>query len=183
MHRLEGKIALISGGARGQGAAEAELFIAEGAEVIVGDVLENEGKEFERVMREKDGNLRYVHLDVRSESDWGNVISNILSDHGRLDILVNNVGGTVGGRDFDSASDEDWLDTINLNLLSAVRLTRLVVPHMKDNTWGRIVNIASIWGREYGGAPSYMTSKAAVIAFSKHMAMTLKKLSVKLNHT
>ena len=92
MGRLEGKVALISGGARGQGAAEAKLFAREGAGVVLGDVLDDEGKRVEAEIAESGGNATYVHLDVTRESDWRAAIDAAVSRYGTLNILVNNAG-------------------------------------------------------------------------------------------
>ena len=88
--RLEGKVAIISGGARGMGAAEARLFAQEGAMVIIGDVLEEEGRQVEAEINESGGQGLFLHLDVTSASDWGHVVATAVSQYGRLDILVNN---------------------------------------------------------------------------------------------
>ena len=90
MGKLDGKIALISGGARGQGAAEAQLFAREGAKVIFGDILDAEGKKVETAIRAERGEASYVHLDVTNETDWQNAVKLATGRHGRLDILVNN---------------------------------------------------------------------------------------------
>src|SRR5262245_61429397 len=90
MGRLDGKVALISGGARGQGAAEAETFAREGARVVFGDVRDHEGKKVEAAIRAGGSDAVYVHLDVTSEADWQNAVQTVLARHGRLDVLVNN---------------------------------------------------------------------------------------------
>ena len=91
--RLEGKVALISGGARGMGAAEARLFAREGARVAVGDLLEEEGARLESEIAEAGGDCIFIRLDVTSEESWGNAVEKTtLSRYGRLDVLVNNAG-------------------------------------------------------------------------------------------
>jgi 3-oxoacyl-[acyl-carrier protein] reductase len=122
-----------------------------------------------------------VQADVATSDGTEKFYQETVKSFGQVDIIVNNVGGSRGGRDFDTTTDQDWLDTLDLNLLSAVRLTRLGLPGMKERRWGRIVNIASIWGREYGGGLGYMTAKAALIAFSKHMALALASYNVLVN--
>jgi len=92
--RLEGKVAIISGGARGMGAAEVRLFAQEGAKVIIGDVLE-EGHQVEAEINESEGQGLFLRLDVTNESDWSNAVAAAVSQHDRLDILVNNAG--IGG--------------------------------------------------------------------------------------
>src|SRR5215831_13078367 len=90
MGKLDGKVALISGGARGQGAAEARTFAREGAKVVFGDVRDAEGKEVESSIRAAAGDAVYVHLDVANEADWRSAVKLTVDRHGRLDILINN---------------------------------------------------------------------------------------------
>ena len=97
MGRLDGKVALISGGARGQGAAEAMLFAREGAKVVIGDLLDDEGSQIEAQIAELGGDATYVHLDVTSAAQWDAAVQTALDRYGRLDILVNNAG-ILGGQ-------------------------------------------------------------------------------------
>ena len=90
--RLEGKVALISGGARGQGAAEARLFAREGAAVVIGDILDEEGLKLEAEIRELGGRATYVHLDVTEPEQWESAVNRAVGEYGKLDILVNNAG-------------------------------------------------------------------------------------------
>ena len=98
--RLEGKVALISGGARGQGAAEARLFVKEGAAVVIGDILDDEGMKLEAEIRELGGQATFVHLDVTDADQWADAVTEAVNRYGKLDILVNNAGigsTNVGG--------------------------------------------------------------------------------------
>src|SRR5207244_12402451 len=97
MGKLDGKVALISGGARGQGAAEAETFAREGAKVVFGDILDAQGKKVEAAIRGAGGEAAYTHLDVTSETDWQNAVNLATGRHGRLDILVNNAPIVIRG--------------------------------------------------------------------------------------
>ena len=100
--RLEGKVALVSGGARGQGAAEARLFVREGAAVVIGDILDEEGMKLEADIRELGGQATYVHLDVTEQQQWENAVNEAVDRYGKLDILVNNAGigsTSTGGLD------------------------------------------------------------------------------------
>src|SRR2546428_12028054 len=92
MGRLDGKVALISGGARGQGAAEARLFVREGAAVVFGDILDDEGKKVEAEIRASEGLATYVHLDVTREADWRAAVATAAQAYGKLNVLVNNAG-------------------------------------------------------------------------------------------
>jgi len=105
--RLEGKVAFISGGARGMGAAEARLFASEGAKVAIGDILETEGQQVEAEISELGGEALFTRLDVTSEADWQRAISATVTRFGKLDILVNNAG-ISGTFDPDLISTESW---------------------------------------------------------------------------
>ena len=90
--RLEGKVALISGGARGQGAAEARLFVQEGAAVVIGDILDEDGMKLEAEIRELGAQATFVHLDVTDADQWADAVTEAVNRYGKLDILVNNAG-------------------------------------------------------------------------------------------
>ena len=114
MARLEGKVALISGGARGQGAAEARLFASEGAKVVIVDILDDEGKQVEAEITEAGGYAIYVHLDVTSAAEWDNAVRTAVSCFGRLDILVNNAG-TIIRKGVEDTTVQDWDLVLDVN--------------------------------------------------------------------
>jgi 3-oxoacyl-[acyl-carrier protein] reductase len=178
---IEGAVAMITGGSRGLGREAALALGREGCKVAIcargSEGLDKTVEEMRGLGHEVVG----VQTDVSTAEGTERFYRESVKAFGQVDILVNNVGGTRGGRDFDSATDQDWVDTLDLNLLSAVRTTRLSLPGMKERRWGRIVNIASIWGREFGGGPTYMTAKAALIAFSKHLALSVASYNVLVN--
>ncbi|MDA0988575.1 MAG: SDR family oxidoreductase [Chloroflexi bacterium] len=178
---IKGRVALVTGGSRGLGRQAALTLCQEGCSVAI-CARSQEG--LDQTLEEMKG-LGYhvigVQADVATAEGTEEFYQESIKAFGQVDIIVNNVGGTRGGRDFDSTTDQDWLDTLELNLLSAVRLTRLGLPSMKERRWGRIVNIASIWGREFGGGLTYMSAKAALIAFSKHLALSLAPYNVLVN--
>ena len=107
MTRLEGKTALISGGARGQGAAEAKLFASEGAKVILGDILDEEGKSTEAEINAAGGDAKYIHLDVTREQDWNEAVKKAIEIYGKLNILVNNAGILLR-KGIEETSVEEW---------------------------------------------------------------------------
>ncbi|MCS7206487.1 MAG: SDR family oxidoreductase [Dehalococcoidia bacterium] len=178
---IAGRVAMVTGGSRGLGRECVWALAREGCKVAFCargiEGIHQAQDEFRRAGLQTLG----IQADVMTAEGCQQFYDKTLEAFGRVDILVHNAGGTRGGRDFDTATDQDWLDTLNLNLLAAVRLCRLVLPGMKERRWGRIVTIASIWGREYGGAPSYMVAKAALIAFTKHLATTLAPYGVLCN--
>ena len=178
---ITGKVALVTGGSRGLGRQIALALAREGCHVAVcarsSEALDEIISELQQVNTNSVG----VQADVTTEEGCNTFYASSMAAFGAADILVNNVGGTSGGREFDTTTDEDWTATLNLNLFSAIRMMRVALPHMKEGGWGRVVNVASLFGREYGGALSYMTSKAALIAFSKHMALSLAAHNVLVN--
>ena len=106
MARLDGKVALISGGSKGQGEAAARLFAREGAKVVLGDILDEEGRMVEAEINETGGDAKYVHLDVTSEDDWTAAVREAINIYGKLDTLVNNAGIGFGKRIEDTSGDE-----------------------------------------------------------------------------
>lgn len=178
---INGRVAVITGGSRGLGKQATLALCEEGCKAAIcargSEGLEQTVLEMQSAGHEVIG----IQADATTVDGIETLFNESLRAFGQVDILVNNVGGTRGGRDFDTTSDQDWLDTLELNLLSAIRLTRLALPGMKERRWGRIVNIASIYGREFGGGPTYMTAKAALIAFSKHLALSVAQYNVLVN--
>ena len=171
MGRLEGKVAIITGGAKGQGAVEVELFANEGAVVVFGDVLDDEGKKVEARVAELGGRVEYIHLDVTSEDDWQRAVNLAESKYGSLDILVNNAGITLRHRDLDVTS-EDWDRVMEVNAKGVFLGTKCAVPAMRRAGGGSIVNISSIAGMvgRTQASPAYAASKGAVRVFTKSTA-------------
>ena len=109
MGRLQGKVAIISGGARGQGADEAKLFTEEGASVVFGDILEEEGRKLQEEINESGGTAQYIHLNVTKENDWEKAVTKAVSSYGKLDILVNNAGILIM-KGLEETESSDWDD-------------------------------------------------------------------------
>ena len=184
MPRLEGKVALISGGARGQGAAEAILFAREGAKVVIGDILDEEGRQTEAQISELGGDATYVHLDVTSEEDWGAAVQTALDRYGRLDILVNNagIGGSGGG--VEGETSDNWDTTLDINGKGVFLGTRAAIPAIRDSGGGgSIVNISSIAGLIGlgSGNPAYAASKGAVRLLTKSTAVQYAAENIRCN--
>lgn len=171
MGRLDGKVAIISGGAKGQGAVETELFATEGAKVIFGDILDDEGKKVEAKIAELGGDVEYIHLDVTSEDDWQHAVERAESKYGKLDILVNNAGISMRHSDMDVSSD-DWDTMMDVNAKGVFLGVKYAIPAMQRAGGGSIVNISSIagiMGRPLA-SPAYSASKGAVRVFTKSTA-------------
>ena len=128
MGRLDGKVALISGGARGQGAAEAMLFAREGAKVVIGDILDDEGSQIEAQIAELGGDATYVHLDVTSATQWDAAVQTALDRYGRLDILVNNAGILGARTGLEDTTSEQWDAVLNVNAKGVFLGTKAAIP-------------------------------------------------------
>ena len=180
--RLEGKVALISGGARGQGAAEAKLFAGEGAKVVFGDILDDLGKQVEAEIHEAGGEALYIHLDVTNATDWASAVEAAVSRYGRLDVLVNNAGITIR-KNVEDTTEEDWDRIMAINAKGVFLGTKQAIPAMRESGGGSIVNISStagLVGNPYGGA-SYAATKGAVRLFTKATAIQYAKESIRCN--
>ncbi|MGI9613787.1 MAG: SDR family NAD(P)-dependent oxidoreductase [Acidimicrobiales bacterium] len=174
--RLENKVALITGGARGQGAAEAKMFAAEGAAVVITDVLTEDG---ERTAGEL--GCDFLEHDVSSEDGWTSVVEEVVKRHGRLDVLVNNAGILHAGRMVNTRT-EDWDRVIAINQTGVFFGMRAVAPVMSEQGSGSIVNISSVAGLEGPfGSMAYTASKFAVRGMTKVAAKELGPSGVRVN--
>ena len=172
MGRLDGKVAIISGGARGQGAAEVRLFAGEGARVCFGDILDDEGMKLEAEVRELGGDVTYAHLDVTQEPDWSRMVELTESKYGKLDILVNNAGITLGTLGIDEIPLEEWQRLMDINVNGVFLGTKHAIPAMRRSGGGSIVNISSTAGIVgIGRSSAYTASKGAVRLFTKATAL------------
>jgi 3alpha(or 20beta)-hydroxysteroid dehydrogenase len=176
--RLEGKVALITGGARGQGAAEARLFVREGAKVVVTDLLDAEG---EALAEELGGATRFQHHDVSSVDDWTKAVEVATSTFGKLDVLVNNAG-IHSVVPIEDESFERFQKIVEVNLFGTWHGMRAVLPAMRAAGGGSIVNISSLAGMKgYPGHGSYGASKWAVRGLSKTAARELGPSGIRVN--
>ena len=169
--RLDGKVALITGGARGQGEAEARLFAREGASVVLGDVLVDAGQRVEAQINETGGRAFFVPLDVSSDSDWKAAIQATLDRFGKLNILVNNAA-IYHTDPIEHTTEEDWDKVMAVNAKGVFLGTKHSIPHMRSAGGGSVVNISSIGGmvaHSHGGA--YGSSKSAVRLLTKSTAI------------
>ena len=181
---LTGKVALVTGASRGIGRAIAIELAREGCRLALcargRETLDAATAEVRTLGVEAVG----VASDVTTEAGAEAAVEAVTRAFSRVDVLVNNVGGSTG-TSFQDTPPADWQRAIDLNLLSAVRMSRLVVPGMRARGSGAIVNIVSIYGREWGGAyvrrPTYIAAKAAEIAMSKSLGMELAPLGIRVN--
>ena len=180
--RLENKVAFVSGGARGMGAAEARLFAREGATVVIGDVLDDEGRQTEAAINEFGGECLYVHLDVTSEESWGSAVAETVNRFGKLDILVNNAG-VVSRVPLEDLNVDEWDRVMDINSKGVFLGTKTAIPEMRRSGGGSIVNISSISGiagQSYVSAV-YNASKGAVRIFTKSTAIQYASEGIRAN--
>ncbi len=160
--RLENKVALISGGARGMGAAESKLFASEGAKVVIGDLLEEDGRRTEAEINETGGECLFVRLNVTDESGWQQAVAATVARFGKLDILVNNAA-IYRTEQVEETSEELWDQVMAVNTKGVFLGTKHAIPEMRRVGGGSIVNISSVAGL-VGNTMSaaYTASKGAV---------------------
>jgi NAD(P)-dependent dehydrogenase (short-subunit alcohol dehydrogenase family) len=183
MGKLDGKVALISGGARGQGAAEAETFVKEGAKVVFGDIRDADGKKVEAAIRASGGEAVYVHLDVTSEADWKSAVETATGRYGRLDILVNNAAIVIPRVPIEERTAAEWDQVMAVNAKGVFLGTKHAIPAMRRAGGGSIVNISSIAGigQSLHQEPAYATSKGAIRIFTKVTAAQHAKDKIRCN--
>jgi len=178
MKRLEGKVALVTGAARGQGEAEARLFAAEGAKVLLGDVMDAAG---EKVAKEIGAAALYRHHDVSSEESWKAFVGTALERFGRVDVLVNNAG-ILHVAPVAEIKLQDYLRVIGVNQVGCLLGMREVIPPMAKQGGGSIVNIASTTGLEGAmGLVAYSSSKFAIRGMTKTAALELGRVGIRVN--
>ena len=182
MGRLENKVALISGGSRGMGAAEAEIFAAEGAHVVIADILEDEGRKTASKIAETGARCLFTNLDVLKASDWESAISTVTSAFGKLDILVNNAGVTSRMMLLET-SEPEWDRVMDINTKGTFLGIKTAIPAMKYSGGGSIVNISSqmgLVGADYI-SPQYQASKGAVRILTKSVAIQYASDNIRCN--
>ena len=180
--RLQGKVAFISGGARGMGAAEARLFAREGASVAIGDVLEEEGRRVVEQISEVGGRAIFVPLDVTSEAQWGSAVAATVREFGKLDVLVNNAGVSASGT-VEDTTVEAWDRVMDINAKGVFLGTKVVLPEMRRAGGGSIINISSQLGMVGMdiSSPQYQASKGAVRIFTKATAIQYASEGIRAN--
>lgn len=178
MARFDGKVVMVTGAARGQGEAEARLFAAEGAKVVLGDVLDAEG---EAVAADIGPAARFVHLDVSQEDQWSAAVDAARELGGRLDALVNNAA-ILRPAAIEDTSLDDYMSVINVNQVGCFLGMKAAMPAMRDGGGGAIVNISSIDGiGSKNGLVSYTASKFAIRGMTKTAAMEWGRFGIRVN--
>ena len=178
MGRVDGKVALISGGARGMGESHARMLVAEGAKVVIGDILDDEGK---ALADELGDAVRYVHLDVTLPDLWKAAVTTAVDEFGKLNVLVNNAG-TVALGPLATHDLKKWQQVIDVNLTGTFLGMQAVIEPMIKADGGSIINVSSIEGLR--GAPwvhGYVASKWAVRGLTKSAALELAPQKIRVN--
>jgi len=179
MDRLAGKVAIITGAARGQGAAEARAFVGEGARVVATDILDEEGRALAASLG---GSAVYLHHDVRSEDDWAAVVGEAKQRFGSVDVLVNNAGILVLGTLTHQMTLADYRRVIDVNQVGVFLGMKAVIPTMLEQRRGSIVNISSTQGLTgLSGTVAYTASKFAVTGMTKNAALEYGKAGIRVN--
>lgn len=180
--RLQGKIAMITGGAHGMGEAEARLFAKEGARVVIADLLETEAQQVAAAITQDGGEAVFMRLDVTREEDWQEAVSTTVARFGKLDILVNNAG-ISGTYQSDLMSTEAWDRTMAVNAKGVFLGLKYAIPAMQQAGGGAVVNISSISGfvgQDYTHM-AYNASKGAVRIMTKSAAVQVAKAGIRVN--
>jgi cyclopentanol dehydrogenase len=183
MDRLKGKVALISGGARGQGAAEARQFVGEGAKVVIGDVLDDQCRKTADEINAKFNAKSTValRLDVTRAADWRAAVETCQAEFGGLDILVNNAG-IANIKGVDETTEEEWDSIVNINQKGVWLGMKYAVPAMQKRGAGSIINISSIYGLVgSSGSAAYHGTKGAVRLLTKAAAIQYAPDKIRVN--
>jgi NAD(P)-dependent dehydrogenase (short-subunit alcohol dehydrogenase family) len=180
MGRLDGKVALISGAARGLGESQATLFATEGARVVLGDVLEEPGQRVAEQITAAGGDAVFVPLDVTSEADWERALAVALERYGQLNVLVNNAGIALR-KTLEQTSGQEWDHVLAVNLKGTFLGTKVAIPAMRDAGGGSIINMSSVSGIIASSGAAYGASKGAVRLLTKSTALSYARDGIRCN--
>ena len=179
--RLDGKVALVSGGASGIGAAHARVFAAEGAKLVAGDLQEDKGRAVVEAVNANGGEAVFVHLDVARQADWERAVGEAVSRFGKLTTLINNAG-IYWPRGNEEETLEGWNTMISVNQTGVWLGMKAAVPAMREAGGGAIVNISSLYGLIGSpGSITYHATKGAVRLMTKSAALEYVKAGIRVN--
>ena len=179
MRKLDGQLAVITGGARGIGEGVCEVFCKEGATVALWDVLDG-SKVVDRISKDG-GKIFYQKVDVTSIESVKNAVEYIIDNYGKIEILINNAG-IIRDRSFMNMSEKEWDEVVNVNLKSLFIVCKAVLPHMKANGYGRIVSASSINGFQGAfGQTNYSATKAGISGFTRSLCKEVGKYGITVN--
>jgi len=182
MSRLDEKVAIVSGGARGIGAATAARLCREGARVVIGDVLEADGHATAAKLGEQGHDICFVKLDVTSEQSWQSALETCIERFGSPDVLVNNAGAFSKQMPLHEEDIADWERVLAVNITGPFLGMRTVIPLMQANRRGSVINISSGWGVvAVPTMASYHTSKGAVLSLTRNAAVTYGRDGIRVN--
>ncbi len=180
--RLDGKVALVTGSARGIGASTAHLFAKEGARVVIGDTLDDLGRQVQSQIQHSGGECLFVHLDVTREEEWSQAIDATVSRFGKLDVLVNNAA-IRGEGGVEEMPAQMWDDVMAVNTRGVFLGTRAAIPEMRKTGGGSIIITSSQFGLVGSDIadPAYIASKGAVTVFTKAVALRYAQEGIRVN--
>tara|TARA_B100000809_G_scaffold198086_1_gene197825 strand:+ start:3009 stop:3776 length:768 start_codon:yes stop_codon:yes gene_type:complete len=182
-NRIEGKIAIVTGGASGIGEATTRLFVSEGAKVVIADIDDEKGNALEAELNHDGEVARYRQFDVTQENRWIEVVGEVMDTWGRLDVVVNNAGMSgVGRARVEETTVENWDTVFAVNSTAVMLGTKTAIPAMRKNGGGSVVNVSSIFG--IVGSPAgaaYHASKGAARTFSKAAAVQYAPDNIRVN--
>lgn len=180
MKKLEGQVVIITGGAKGIGEGICNVFCKEGATVALWDVLE-EGQKTAKIISDKGGDIIFQKVDVTKQESVDKAVAKLISDYGKIDILINNAG-IIRDRSILKMTRQEWDQVMNVNVDSLFITAKAVVPHMKNANYGRIISASSI-NAFHGafGQTNYAASKAAIIGFTHSLCRELGKYNITVN--
>jgi 3-oxoacyl-[acyl-carrier protein] reductase len=180
MKKLDGQIVIITGGARGIGEGICKIFCNEGATVALWDILED-GQKTANDIKADGGSIFFQKVDVTGQDSVDNAVANIIKDHGRIDVLINNAG-IIRDRSFLKMTREEWDMVHSVNVDSLFVTSKAVLPHMKAANYGRIISASSINAFQGAfGQTNYSASKAAIVGFTHSLCREVGKYNITVN--
>jgi NAD(P)-dependent dehydrogenase (short-subunit alcohol dehydrogenase family) len=182
MGRLEGKVAIVTGGALGIGRSTCLLMAKEGAKVAVTDILDNQGNQIVSEIKNSGGNAEYWHINVINEEEVKQAFADINKTFGKIDVLVNNAGIAGVNRPPDEIDEVEWDEVMNVNVKGVFFCTKHVVPYMRQAGGGSIIDLSSIYGIVGAkDSPPYHASKGAVRLMAKTDALFYAENNIRIN--